>query len=105
MTEIHQDAAASSDSIASTDSENTSAFGAENEGVTYEDAAFDGDGSEEDDFEEEAAPVSETFAGVSSALRDAMVRRGFTDLTAVQKAVLGDGLDGKDLRISSQTGS
>ena len=93
MTENHQDAVASSDSIAPSDINDAS----------FEDTSFDGD--MQDESAEEEAPVSETFAGVSPALRDAMVRRGFTDLTAVQKAVLGDELNGKDLRISSQTGS
>jgi ATP-dependent RNA helicase DeaD len=51
------------------------------------------------------SPASETFAGVPAPLQEAMSRRGFTSLTAVQRAVLGEGLEGRDLRISSQTGS
>lgn len=47
----------------------------------------------------------ESFPGVPAPLREAMRRRGFTDLTAVQRAVLEQGHDDRDLRISSQTGS
>ncbi len=70
-------------------------------------ASMDSAAPESSDFEapESIAPEASAFEGVSPALRDAMVRRGFSDLTAVQKAVLGDELNGKDLRISSQTGS
>lgn len=45
------------------------------------------------------------FAGVPGPLRLALVRRGFTSLTAVQRAVLTADAEGYDLRISSQTGS
>ncbi|MGK4003398.1 DEAD/DEAH box helicase [Sorangium sp. So ce1036] len=38
-------------------------------------------------------------------LAGALARRGFTSLTPVQQAVLAPDLDGRDLRISSQTGS
>lgn len=53
-----------------------------------------------------AAPTEpEAFVGVPAPLREAMRRRGFSDLTAVQRAVLEADLDDRDLRISSQTGS
>jgi len=45
------------------------------------------------------------FADVPGPLRTAMERRGFTELTAVQRAVLASDSEGHDLRISSQTGS
>lgn len=45
------------------------------------------------------------FEGVPEPLAEALVARGFTELTAVQKAVLDASLDGKDLRLASQTGS
>ena len=45
------------------------------------------------------------FAGVPGPLRTALERRGFTSLTAVQRAVLAADPEGHDLRISSQTGS
>jgi len=45
------------------------------------------------------------FAGIPGPLRTALERRGFTELTAVQRAVLEADSDGQDLRISSQTGS
>ena len=45
------------------------------------------------------------FAGVPAPLRIALERRGFTSLTPVQQAVLDADSEGKDLRISSQTGS
>jgi ATP-dependent RNA helicase DeaD len=45
------------------------------------------------------------FAAVPPALATALRKRGFTDLTAVQRAVLEHGAAGGDLRISSQTGS
>src|SRR5690606_36594492 len=48
---------------------------------------------------------AESFEGVPAPLRNAMSRRGFTSLTAVQKAVLDADLEDRDLRISSQTGS
>jgi ATP-dependent RNA helicase DeaD len=64
------------------------------------------------------APIPELRAGhpdqgVPSAcedripppLREAMRRQGFTELTAVQRAVLETLADGRDLLISSQTGS
>jgi ATP-dependent RNA helicase DeaD len=45
------------------------------------------------------------FAGVPGLLRTALERRGFTALTAVQRAVLDADSQGHNLRISSQTGS
>jgi ATP-dependent RNA helicase DeaD len=45
------------------------------------------------------------FAGVPGPLRTSLERRGFTALTAVQRAVLAADSKGHDLRISSQTGS
>jgi ATP-dependent RNA helicase DeaD len=48
---------------------------------------------------------SDPFAGVPKPLAEAMQRRGFAALTAVQQAVLEAESAGQDLRISSQTGS
>ncbi len=45
------------------------------------------------------------FASVPAPLAATLRKRGFTDLTAVQRAVLAQGCAGGDLRISSQTGS
>ncbi len=42
---------------------------------------------------------------LSPALESALAKRGFTSLTPVQLAVLDSKLDGRDLRITSQTGS
>ncbi len=42
---------------------------------------------------------------VPSPFREALVARGFAELTLVQKAVLADELSSCDLRVSSQTGS
>ncbi len=50
-------------------------------------------------------PQSDPFEGVPPKLRSALERRGFTTLTAVQLAVLGEPSTEQDLRISSQTGS
>lgn len=49
--------------------------------------------------------TSDPFAGVPDPLRQALQDRGFTSLTAIQRAVLAADADGSDLRISSQTGS
>jgi ATP-dependent RNA helicase DeaD len=49
----------------------------------------------------EAAP----FAGLPSAIQESLVRRGFAGLTPIQRAVVDARLDGRNLRISSQTGS
>ena len=48
---------------------------------------------------------AEAFAAVPAALRAALVRRGFTGLTAVQSAVLAANEQDRDLQITSQTGS
>lgn len=48
---------------------------------------------------------TDPFAGVPAPLASAMKRRGFEALTAVQRAVLEADSAGRDLRISSQTGS
>ena len=45
------------------------------------------------------------MVGVPALLATAMRARGFTELTAVQQAVLAAAPEGRDLRISSQTGS
>jgi ATP-dependent RNA helicase DeaD len=45
------------------------------------------------------------FDGLSAPLAGALAQRGFTALTPVQQAVLDADLAGRDLRISSQTGS
>ncbi len=45
------------------------------------------------------------FIDVPEPLRVTLTRRGFTSLTAVQRAVLDTDSNGHDLRISSQTGS
>jgi len=49
--------------------------------------------------------MSEPFEKVPALLREALVKRGITQLTQVQLAVLADETAGRDLRISSQTGS
>ena len=46
-----------------------------------------------------------TIDTLASPIREALVARGFTTLTPVQRAVLAPELAGKDLRVSSQTGS
>ncbi len=51
------------------------------------------------------APQTEPFEGVPQQLRNALERRGFTSLTAVQQAVVESASSDRDLRISSQTGS
>jgi ATP-dependent RNA helicase DeaD len=48
---------------------------------------------------------ADPLAGVPSPLIEAMRRRGFEELTSVQRAVLEADSEGHDLRISSQTGS
>jgi ATP-dependent RNA helicase DeaD len=45
------------------------------------------------------------LSAVPAALRAALDRRGFSTLTSVQRAVLEPALGGRDLRISSETGS
>ena len=58
---------------------------------------------------EEASPSGERptnpFESVPAALRPALERRGFTELSEVQSAVLAADTGASDLRISSQTGS
>lgn len=49
--------------------------------------------------------VDSSFDHILEPLRNAMLERGFSSLTPVQRAVLASGLEGRDLRISSQTGS
>jgi ATP-dependent RNA helicase DeaD len=49
--------------------------------------------------------ASDPLAGVPGPLASALRRRGFPGLTAVQQAVLEAACEGRDLRISSQTGS
>ena len=46
-----------------------------------------------------------TFDALLPAVRSALLRRGFEDLTSVQRAVVEADIAGRDLRISSQTGS
>ena len=48
---------------------------------------------------------SPAFEALSPAIAAALTSRGFTALTTVQEAVLDPALAGRDLRISSQTGS
>ncbi len=50
------------------------------------------------------SPV-DPFANVPAVFKPALVARGFTSLTAVQQGVLEPKVAGRDLRISSQTGS
>ncbi len=47
----------------------------------------------------------DTDPTVPAGVRAALVRRGFAALTSVQRAVLADQAQGRNLRISSQTGS
>ncbi|NUP06092.1 MAG: DEAD/DEAH box helicase, partial [Polyangiaceae bacterium] len=49
--------------------------------------------------------VSEAQDVLGAALTGALEKRGFTSLTQVQAAVLAPDLEGRDLRISSKTGS
>ncbi|MEE4273832.1 MAG: DEAD/DEAH box helicase, partial [Thermoanaerobaculales bacterium] len=46
-----------------------------------------------------------SFAEVPAGLGAVLAERGFTELTSIQEAVLNPDLAGRDLRISSQTGS
>ena len=50
-------------------------------------------------------PAANPFADLPAPISAALVARGFTQLTAVQQAVLRAEFAGRDLRISSQTGS
>ena len=49
--------------------------------------------------------TTDPFEGVPAPLASAMRRRGFAALTAIQRAVLEAECEGRDLRITSQTGS
>lgn len=49
--------------------------------------------------------ITEASRLLGPALTKALEKRGYTSLTAVQEAVLDPALEGRDLRISSQTGS
>jgi ATP-dependent RNA helicase DeaD len=49
--------------------------------------------------------TNDAFAALPEPISSALTSRGFTELTAVQKAVVGAESKGRDLRISSQTGS
>ena len=51
------------------------------------------------------SPQDDPFAAVPPTLRAALERRGFTQLTEVQTAILAADDGVRDLRISSQTGS
>lgn len=48
---------------------------------------------------------TDPFAALPAPISSALKARGFSDLTAVQKAVVAAESQGRDLRISSQTGS
>ena len=47
----------------------------------------------------------DAFKDVPAPLRSAMEKRGFSGLTTVQSAVIASESSGRNLRISSQTGS
>lgn len=65
-----------------------------------------GDPSEGEDIVESLADSSiDKLAGVPELLAQAMRKRGFSELSSVQRAVLDADSEGQDLRISSQTGS
>ncbi len=49
--------------------------------------------------------TNEPFAGLPAPIRVALERRGFDSLTLVQEAVVNARAEGRDVRISSQTGS
>jgi ATP-dependent RNA helicase DeaD len=49
--------------------------------------------------------TNDAFAALPAQISSALTARGFTELTAVQRAVVGAESQGRDLRISSQTGS
>jgi ATP-dependent RNA helicase DeaD len=48
---------------------------------------------------------NDPFAGIPAPIASALSARGFSELTAVQRAVVDAEFSGKDLRISSETGS
>lgn len=65
-----------------------------------------GDPPEEQNIVESLADSSiDRLAGVPELLAQAMRKRGFSELSSVQRAVLDAESEGEDLRISSQTGS
>lgn len=45
------------------------------------------------------------FEGIAPPIAEALAKRGYSDLTPVQKAVIGPELDGADALVSAQTGS
>jgi len=49
--------------------------------------------------------TNDPFAALPDPISSALSARGFTELTAVQLAVVASESQGRDLRISSQTGS
>ncbi|MBJ21348.1 MAG: DEAD/DEAH box helicase [bacterium] len=49
--------------------------------------------------------TNENFAGLPAPIRAALEKKGFESLTPVQQAVIEASSEGRDLRISSQTGS
>lgn len=63
------------------------------------------DGLPQDDLPSDSAEAAGPFADVPSRLRPALEARGFKTLTSVQAAVLDAEVEGRDLQISSQTGS
>jgi len=61
--------------------------------------------TDEVDPSKDEKPAQDPLAGVPVALAQAMRKRGYSELTPVQRAVLDSESDDRDLRISSQTGS
>ena len=59
----------------------------------------------DDDLPPGGDEAVDRLTGVPGPLADAMRRRGFENLTSVQRAVLDAEFEGHDLRITSQTGS
>jgi ATP-dependent RNA helicase DeaD len=47
----------------------------------------------------------DVFAGVAEPLRNSLIKRGFTKLTAIQSAVVEGATETRNLRLTSQTGS
>ncbi|MDK1493946.1 DEAD/DEAH box helicase, partial [Sinorhizobium sp. 7-81] len=45
------------------------------------------------------------FEGIAPAIAEALAKRGYNELTPVQKAMLDPALDGADALVSAQTGS
>ncbi len=67
-------------------------------------AALATDAVASDEFTPDESACS-PFEDVAAALREALEERGFADLTVVQRAVLAPEAHGRDLQVSSQTGS